>query len=58
MTYLMVFIFRKYNETQDLEVDYNDKNQPLNDSYDENMAFKVKLNKSHSQIHQFILPPH
>jgi len=43
MTSMFVFIFGKYNETQDLEVDYNDKNQPLNNSVFKNMPINIKV---------------
>ncbi len=37
MTSMFVLVFGKYNESQDIECDYNDENQTINYSVSENL---------------------
>jgi hypothetical protein len=37
MTSILVFVFGKYNESEDFEVDCNDGNQPINNSFNKDV---------------------
>jgi hypothetical protein len=41
MTSIFVFFFGKYNDSQDLELDNKDTNQPINEPINKNVKFKV-----------------
>ena len=46
MTSMFVLVFGKYNESQDIECDYNDENQTINYSVSENLKLlflKIKF---------------
>ena len=37
MTSMFVLVYGKYNESQDIELDYKDENQPINYSVSKNV---------------------
>ncbi len=37
MTSILVFVFGKYNESEDFEVDSTDRNQPINNSFNKDV---------------------
>jgi hypothetical protein len=46
MTSIFVFFFGKYNDSQDLELDNKDTNQPINEPINKNVkVFAINLRK-------------